>query len=556
MKKSEKALTISITLLVLSTLFVYAAILFESGEVSYNNDTSGMRSTNVQDAIDELFLAINSDCKLGYSKGETTAKSYICNKDSEVPTNVISFNSSNVKYDNTIGMEATTVQGAINELASKLSTRYCIDDYEMENETSTSYTCVQSSIEITFNANGGTFANNETTKTLTNFEATQSEPVSIVKYSHTSNIDDTGLKLSDYGNYWSEANIAGTDRGDTTKAHVITIPGARSLTVDIYYNSEESDWVSVLEGNYPEYVASHNTCALSLGNDRTRLRGSGSESYIVNGNLLEDVLHSTYIINGDTVTFGFSSNYTGVGQGYGYYAVISATNVTTTQTYDGTYEEPKRNDGYTFAGWLSSSDGNIYSFEDIAPSQNTTYTAQWKKDIVITVGDDDGYEVGDTFYCPIEKVVLSTNGENITLGNVIIFPVGDDLKYGSYPIVPSNATLLDENNNDVTSNYNIIYVPGTLTVDKVEPTKKVAPKDVPEGKPEVITVSVPSDMTGYAYAIISEVEYRAEIINGKARIVIDGLKHGRYTALVGVDEDDKYYGFTVNVLFTVEKATH
>ncbi|MBP5204379.1 InlB B-repeat-containing protein [bacterium] len=233
---------------------------------------------------------------------------------------------------------------------------------------------------VTFNGNGGTFANNANTNTLVyplGYLTLSNDTVT--KYSHTSNVDDTGLKTSNYGNNWTNANITGTDRGDTTKAHVVTIPGARSLTVEIYYNGQGTsyDWVTVWAGSHPDYTAGSNyTSGISGG---TRLGGSQSGSYTVNGNSLTNMGHSTFTIHGDTVTFGFKSNASNVGQGYGYYAIITNNGPIESVTYTGTYEEPTKS-GYDFVGWLSSADGNVYnnlSGESLRPDDDITYTAQW-----------------------------------------------------------------------------------------------------------------------------------------------------------------------------------
>ena len=85
---------------------------------------------------------------------------------------------------------------------------------------------------ITYDANGGTFENNKKTNKITH-EVTKYSP----RYSHTSNIDDTGKKISNYGSNWTSSNIVGTDRGDTTKNHYIKIDGASKIYVEIYYLS-------------------------------------------------------------------------------------------------------------------------------------------------------------------------------------------------------------------------------------------------------------------------------------------------------------------------------
>ena len=167
------------------------------------------------------------------------------------------------------------------------------------------------------------------------------------KYSHTPNIDDTGLQN---GNY---ANSLNTN-------DVITIPGATTLTVDIYYNGESVsyDWLSVWAGNYPSYTASSNrtsegyvTTDMGAPDNNNKFGGSQSGSYTVNGNSLTNMGHCTLTIQGDSVTFGFKSDSGGYGKGYGYYAIISGTGEIRSIT-SGTYKEPIPNDiDYAFDEW-------------------------------------------------------------------------------------------------------------------------------------------------------------------------------------------------------------
>ncbi len=186
----------------------------------------------------------------------------------------------------------------------------------------------------------------------------------ITKYSHTQNVDDTGLKLSNYGGSWTEANITGTDRGDTSKAHVVTIPGATTLNVKIYYNGESTsyDWVSVWRGSHPEYTAKNDYN--STGNVWQKLGGSQSGSYTVNGNSLTNVGYSSTNISGDTVTFGFRSDSGVYGQGYGYYAIITGTaNDFTCDVEEGEYVEAEDTENGGFIGWNTY---NTYNYATYA----------------------------------------------------------------------------------------------------------------------------------------------------------------------------------------------
>lgn len=173
--------------------------------------------------------------------------------------------------------------------------------------------------QITIDANGGKYQDNSTTKTI----IYKPKIVLVTNVSHTQNVDDNGLQKFNYDNDWTNENIIGTNRGDTSSVHVVTIPEASSLNVDIYYNGEniKYDWVTIWEGAHPDYTAYDN---YELGiTDGTKLGGSQSGSYTVNGNSLTNMGYSTFTIPGDSVTFGFRSDTSQYGKGYGYYAIIT-----------------------------------------------------------------------------------------------------------------------------------------------------------------------------------------------------------------------------------------
>ena len=130
-------------------------------------------------------------------------------------------------------------------------------------------------------------------------------------YSHTSNIDDNGTQNSNYGNNWTNANITGTDRGDSSKAHVVTLPDAKTIKVTITYGGESAsyDYACVWEGSHPDYTAANNYSSSLSGK-----LGGGSHTSASNTKI--------YTIDGNAVTFGFESDVSGAGDGYGYYAVI------------------------------------------------------------------------------------------------------------------------------------------------------------------------------------------------------------------------------------------
>lgn len=212
-------------------------------------------------------------------------------------------------------------------------------------------------ITITFNSGSGEF-DNSTTTNIVNY--TEFANV-MTKYSHTGNVNDNGVQSSVYGDNWTEANITGTERGDTTKAHVVTLPGANSLTVDIYYNGEDSewDWATVWAGKHPLYTASADYNKSISG----RLGGAQSGTYTVNENTLTNMGHNTFNIDGDSVTFGFVSDNGIAGEGYGYYAIV--TGVAAEYQRVGTYKVPTLSE-YAFIGWNTKADGSgtLYKTEE------------------------------------------------------------------------------------------------------------------------------------------------------------------------------------------------
>ena len=95
-----------------------------------------------------------------------------------------------------------------------------------------------------------------------------------------------------------------------------------------------------------------------------------------------------------------------------------------------------------------------------------------------------------------------------------------------------------------------------FTVSKKESAIDAKGKDIQAGKDEIITVNVPSDATGRVLVKINDVGYYADVINGKAKVIIPELPAGKYTAVVVYDGDDKYsQSEPVTVKFTVTKAS-
>ena len=131
----------------------------------------------------------------------------------------------------------------------------------------------------------------------------EAKSVPAVRYSHTSNIDDTGKATDTYGK-----NISTND--------VVTIPGASKLHVKLYYSTESVsyDWACVWAGSHFDYTASGNYSSSKLGTISGEI-GDGGATSMSDADVIEGD------IDGDSVTFGFRSD--GSGDYYGYYAVVT-----------------------------------------------------------------------------------------------------------------------------------------------------------------------------------------------------------------------------------------
>ena len=121
----------------------------------------------------------------------------------------------------------------------------------------------------------------------------------VTKYSHTVNINDDGTQN---GNYTNNLNTN----------EVITIPGASQLHVVLKYAGEGDSWdyVCAWQGAHSGYTASSNSSSAISVNGKQKF-GGGS------GTTVE------FDVDGESVTFGFKSDSSGCGNGFGYYAVVT-----------------------------------------------------------------------------------------------------------------------------------------------------------------------------------------------------------------------------------------
>ena len=308
-----------------------------------------------------------------------------------------------------------------------------------------------------------------------NFANLVTTGIPIVKYSHTSNIDDTGRKNTSYGNSWSNLQIRGTERTSaSSNAHVVTIPGASSIKVEVYYNGESTsyDWVRIWRGSYPSYTAD-----TSGGNVvASKLGGGCSGSYTVNGNSLTRMCKSTYTVAGDTVTFAFRSDGSGVGQGYGYYAIVKDVN------YGVSHYEDQGIDNYTPQKDepIKSKPTAISHTQNVDDSgrRNTGYSSGWGNGNIVGTGKNNNSDahvvcMSDVDYLMVD-IYYSSNSSNYDIVSVYSgsnsyyyfnYDYDGYLKYalpGADRLGGSGSGTYNINGNTVTNvNYKQILVPSS-----------------------------------------------------------------------------------------------
>ena len=281
----------------------------------------------------------------------------------------------------------------------------------------TVYAHWNSNIDITYNANGGKFANNETTRNISYTYG--SAPVT--KYSHTPNINDSGVATNEYSS-------------NLTQNDIVTIPGSDQLNIEVWFSteSESYDWLAIYPAGVEPNQNNYTSATISDG----KLAGHGSYSGYTKPNDDDTTYHRTFTVNGDTAQFFFrsdsSSNY------YGYYAIITGTGKG--YTSDKEYEEPTRNN-YVFTGWNTQADGTGLSLKTneeinkyIDNESSKTLYAEWHELYTVTFNPNGG-EVD-----PTSKQILS----GAKVGTLPTPTKGDTPFLGWYTVLP-DGTKINEN---------------------------------------------------------------------------------------------------------------
>lgn len=111
--------------------------LINASIVGYN--TNNNIDNNVQTAIDEIYSSVKGVCYLGYTMTDASLETYTCTKKPFSIDNY-NYWGGNIIYNNgSSGLVASNVQDALDEITSHLS--YCESGYTKQNVTDNSYDC-------------------------------------------------------------------------------------------------------------------------------------------------------------------------------------------------------------------------------------------------------------------------------------------------------------------------------------------------------------------------------------------------------------------------------
>ncbi len=171
----------------------------------------------------------------------------------------------------------------------------------------------------------------ETEKTIAKTPSELNSFSNVAKISRTLNFTEDGNRTRTLqSTEWYNTAIRGTDRDEeSSDAHVITIPGASELNIDIYYGSYASSYYSGIglwAGAHPSFTTTSYTEPYKY------LLGKYCyDTYSINGYSSNYLCKETYSIEGDTVTIALGASYHAVNwtNNYfsGYYAIVTADGV-------------------------------------------------------------------------------------------------------------------------------------------------------------------------------------------------------------------------------------
>ena len=298
------------------------------------------------------------------------------------------------------------------------------------------------SLMIIYDGNGLYFGGDPSRSTNTvTYDATTTTVTGYSKYSHTPNINDSGMRSGSYGD---EENYN----------DVVTIPGASALRINLTYGGEASeeyygDYVSFWEGSHPDYNAydDYASGVQSCG-DSGNVGGRYADKYDNEHNVINTVQCT---ITGDTVTFSFVSDDELIKSGYGYYAIVTGldadgdemeTDGYTKTEVIGAYSIPDHNYGVTnFMGWSEDPYARVPDY--VSASDIATKVEAENGDFPVTL-----YAVYE--HAEIEMQYLNYNFSACSASGINVYDSRDGEIYHVKRLADGNCWMLDNLRLDLT----------------------------------------------------------------------------------------------------------
>ncbi len=315
--------------------------------------------------------------------------------------------------------------------------------------------------------------------------------------SYTENLSVAGEQKSNYGNYWNNSNIRGTGRDSaSSEAHVITLEGATQLQVTIVFGSEGAswDWMCMWQGAHSNYTAKNNYSSSVTGK-----LGGGNHTSTNNT--------KTFTVPGDSVTFSFNTDSSYCGDGYGYYAVVTA-QIDTLEYHEGFISSQE----FTSGSSVNISEGQSAVIRKIDAG------ASYK----VTEGETAGYELVNAE--GTEGTITADAAEEASFTNVYdgrgqapirmqkIFTSGI-ISGGefSFRLLDEGGKLIDETTNDAGGG--IAFKPIEYTIEDIGKRYRYTVIEVPGDDPDVVYDTHEEEVTvevsdGGDGNLIADVQYQ------------------------------------------------
>ncbi len=355
---------------------------------------------------------------------------------------------------------------------------------------------------VTFDSNGLYFDNNQSNTTnVVRYEKTVTDKTEI--YSHTSNVNDEGVQTP------GEMYPIGVN-----KTFVYEFANAEEVNLNLVKMEADGtcgpnmdQYFSFWQGSHADYTA--------VANWETgeKVSGSNGKYPFANGSQYAG-MNAT--VAGNALTFAYTTSdhrgsYCG-NSGYGYYAIITATDADGNPAYaignseySGTYKTPatEQYDNYEFLGWSLDPNATSALFTDAADieanlslgaGEKATLYAVWSP--IVDLGYDGNNATAgsmeSTSYDGDEPTTVTLAHESVIAGDTINLYAPNYKKTGyGFAGWSTDQNAWDNLTDDDEGNDPTIYGPNeTFTM-----TKDVA-IEAAEGKDTLYAVWVPAEMDG------------------------------------------------------------